>query len=363
MKRLIDKAGWALAGALGLALLLVAARSIAAGPLDPPGPVASTLRSLSDMVPSWSRTLPASSGCASARFSCVMGGAAVLDYETGLVWEKTPLNGSPTTWANAAAVCTSLQTGGRFGWRLPTANELLSLKDPSNFPDALPTGHPFTGTGNNPFWSSTTDPLDNARARWISFVGLASNEQSALKTANTLAGAWCVRGGVGFDTPPAEDPASWSRTLPTDDGIDSCNSSRFTCVMSNAGVLDHETGLVWQRDPTVNAKDDWPFVAATCYALNVGGRRGWRLATVAEVSSLLDVSIVGPAISLPTGHPFLNVDAPNSAFWTATESTGFVGFAYAVLFKGLTGLPGSFSQIGETGTAIRPWCVRGAVTK
>ena len=228
MKRLIDRAGWVLAGVLGLALVLVAARAIQAGPLDPPGAPGSTMRTLADLVPVWNRTLTSSGGCTSQRFSCVMGNAAVLDNETGLVWEKTPTYGaSAMTWDLAATVCNSLQTGGRFGWRLPTADELLSLKDPASGTDGLPSGHPFGGVAAFPFWSSTSDPLDTAKARWIAFNPSASNEQTAPKAQYTFASAFCVRGGGGFDTAPASDPASWSRLLPADDGFDSCSSSRF----------------------------------------------------------------------------------------------------------------------------------------
>lgn len=356
MKTILKRGGWAIAGALGLAVVLVAARAITAGPLDPPGPVASTLRSLSDMVPSWSRTLPASGGCTSARFSCVMGGGAVLDYETGLVWEKTPANGTPGTWDLAATLCTSLQTGGRFGWRLPTANELLSLKDPSSGDD-LPAGNPFSGLGTNPFWTSTTDPLDNSKARWIAFSLFASNEQTASKMLYAFAGAFCVRGGVGFDTPPADDPTAWSRALPANDGFDSCNSSRFTCVMGNAAVLDHETGLVWQRDPSSNTIDNWATAVGSCYQLVAGGRHGWRPATVAELASLLDTSFANPDLSLPTGHPFQNM--ASTYVWTGSEIPGDSLRAYSVVFRGFgINSPGGVFSPAKA-SALPVICVRG----
>ena len=62
MKRLIDRAGWALAGALALALVLVAARVIQAGPLDPPGAPASTMHTLDDSPVVWDRALAANDG-------------------------------------------------------------------------------------------------------------------------------------------------------------------------------------------------------------------------------------------------------------------------------------------------------------
>jgi hypothetical protein len=80
--------------------------------------------------PSWDQTLPAST-----RFIVLsnMGGAAVLDRETGLVWEQSP-TAPPTspntfTWLEAQDHCNTLTVGNRKGWRLPTIQELASLVD------------------------------------------------------------------------------------------------------------------------------------------------------------------------------------------------------------------------------------------
>src|SRR5438128_10641825 len=70
-------------------------------------------------------------------------GAAVLDLETGLVWEQSP-SASPADWFGAQARCNSLTAGDRLGWRLPTLQELASLVDPTQSNPALPPGHPFS---------------------------------------------------------------------------------------------------------------------------------------------------------------------------------------------------------------------------
>src|SRR5436190_560490 len=70
---------------------------------------------------------------------------AVLDRETGLVWEKSPAL-TLGTWSGARLTCLDNAVGGRKGWRLPSIVELASLLDPSVQPPGplLPTGHPFT---------------------------------------------------------------------------------------------------------------------------------------------------------------------------------------------------------------------------
>lgn len=92
-------------------------------------------------IPSWDQTLPANT-----RFIVLsnMNSEAVLDRETGLVWERSP---SQTTrdWSASIEHCTNLNLGGRMGWRMPAISELFSLVDRSQSSPALPTGHPFLG--------------------------------------------------------------------------------------------------------------------------------------------------------------------------------------------------------------------------
>jgi uncharacterized protein DUF1566 len=312
MKKLSERIGWALAGALAVGVLLIAARAIQAGPLDPPGPVGSTMRTLADLVPAWDQQLT-SNGCGSQRWTCIFGDRAVLDNETGLVWEKTPLYNGSDTWLNAMTTCTSDPNGGRYGWRLPSAEELLSLKD-SNIGN-IPANNPFTGVDDVVFWSSTNAPDDDTRARYITFSTFASNEQTASKVLAS-AGIWCVRGGASGQQQAASANSPWSRTLSAS-AADGCNSERFTCVLSNAAVLDHETGLVWERNPTTKGFGNWQPAIEICLQETVGGRSGWRPATLPELMSLLDISQVNPNVSLPPGHPFLGVTS--DYFWSATE--------------------------------------------
>src|SRR6266513_2461374 len=109
----------------------------------------------SGLPPTWDKILPADNPggpCPSnsSRFTCVMGGAAVRDNETGLVWEQSPSTRT-FPWSRvdsqpnppAAVYCNELNVGNRKGWRLPTIQELASLVDQSQNP-SLPAGHPFS---------------------------------------------------------------------------------------------------------------------------------------------------------------------------------------------------------------------------
>ena len=144
---------------------------------------------LDQIPPAWSQILPAAD-----RFQLVMGGAAVLDRETKLVWDQSPDTTTPN-WVNALRHCYQREVGGRKGWRLPTIEELASLIDPLAGVPALPSGHPFSNVQSFVYWSATTFATDPSDAWYVNFDGGAVDDVD--KTDTNF--VWCVRGGQGVD--------------------------------------------------------------------------------------------------------------------------------------------------------------------
>ncbi len=136
-------------------------------------------------------------------------------------------------------------------------------------------------------------------------------------------------------------PPTWSQDLPA--------AKRFELVLGGTGVLDKETGLVWEQSPS--GIFDWYSAATYCLEKTVANKKGWRLPTVEELASLVDPSVASPGPTLPSGHPFSNV---YSTFWSATTlQTGYGTTVYVVeFFNGNVGVAPKSSQ-GYT------WCVRG----
>ena len=196
-----------------LVALLAVATVIQGGDLEPPGPptVGTT-----HIAPSWSQILAANDtgdDCNSSRFRCVMPtaanptGEAVLDNETGLVWQRRLLP-VERDWASQASLCLSAQTGDRWGWHLPTAEEHSTLLGPVGDP-ALPNGHPFTnvpvdatGTfvegGEVRYWTATSDHVMPTDAVSLKFVS-ATQASLSINSKNDRLRLWCVRGGQGID--------------------------------------------------------------------------------------------------------------------------------------------------------------------
>lgn len=139
-------------------------------------------------------------------------------------------------------------------------------------------------------------------------------------------------------------PPSWHQILPA--------AQRFVLVMNNGAVLDKETGLVWERSPVPTLRA-WQPATGYCIDLELGSRKGWHLPTLEQLSTLLDTTRTSP--SLPSGHPFINVQGGAYGYWSATTTPDTLN-AWVVKF--------------ETGIVFHPsktdahytWCVRGGQT-
>ena len=199
---------------LFLIVLMFCIGVASAGDLEPSAPPGPTMKSLDDVVPTWSQKLdstdgslvPGFEGCDSSRFECIwytgsplMYPRAVLDKETGLVWERT-LDQAHHSWSDAVEFCYSRLVGGRAGWRLPKVEELMTLLDPSQSSPALPSGHPFLGVNAtlliDTYWTSTTSQSDASDAWAVGFNGIGTLSRES-KTGSTY--VMCVRGGHGYD--------------------------------------------------------------------------------------------------------------------------------------------------------------------
>jgi hypothetical protein len=136
----------------------------------------------------------------------------------------------------------------------------------------------------------------------------------------------------------------WSQTLPA--------STRFELVLGGEGVLDKETGLVWEKSPSTNTFN-WFDALSHCNALTVGNRMGWRLPTLQELASLVDPSVLGTSPTLPAGHPFSSNVKPSN-YWSASTFAFTPILAWSVNFNA-----GLVDEVGKSNFLYFTWCVRG----
>jgi hypothetical protein len=183
-----------------------------AGSLEPSGPLAPTMRTLDEIYStnSWSKKLPCDSQTNCPRFEVLadFNNEAVLDKETGLVWEKSPDSnfryGLQAAQNRCNGRCWYSTSVGRCGWRVPTVQELESLIDPTRFSlqgvSTLPSGNPFSNVQAYPgrYWSATVEPFGGGPSAWsVSFS--SGNPPTSVGAVTNEEYVWCVRGGSGVD--------------------------------------------------------------------------------------------------------------------------------------------------------------------
>lgn len=220
------------------------------------------------------------------------------DTVTGLMWQLNALPQCPgdssgaCTWSEGSARCASLTLGGLSGWRLPGRMELLTLAD-------------YLTPAGDAFWTSSLAAGSPGRAWYASF---GAGGSSVSPVAEPMA-VRCVRG---------------ARCVP---------KVRFA-VLDDGLVQDKLTGLVWQQVAHPTAMS-WEAAESHCSSLG----SGFRLPTIKELASLVDLTVAAPGPSIDT-TAFPNTPEAAGAFWSSTPYGVSPGAAWQVYFG-----------IGGTGTA------------
>jgi len=152
------------------------------------GQAQSTPDRLSHTLPAWDQAFPAET-----RFTVLanFSDEAVLDQNTGLVWERSP-GTARFDWNAARSSCLNKTIGGQRGWRVPSIVELTSLLDPSVQPPdpLLPAGHPFLNNPSGFYWSASSD-AEPSKA-WHLHL---SDGHVHMTSKTSVFKVWCVRGG------------------------------------------------------------------------------------------------------------------------------------------------------------------------
>jgi hypothetical protein len=94
-------------------------------------------------------------------------GACVIDNLTGLVWYRHASSASPMSWEDALTYAQGITTGGCSGWRLPNANEMLSLLPAGvEDPQAWLTAQGFLGVPSPETAASFQWSLEVSQPHW-----------------------------------------------------------------------------------------------------------------------------------------------------------------------------------------------------
>ena len=256
------------------------------------------------------------------------GNGTITDTETELTWQQdTARDGQGgyrlTDWNEALFYCQTLDLGDYKDWRLPTIIELETIADLSVFEPAIDSLF-SSNTALSDYWSSTTEDDSRNYAWTINFKnGTDGNKGKTTSSAYVRA----VRGGTITPKPQGHY---------RDNG--------------NGTVTDTKTGLIWQKDTAKNSMS-WSEALAYCESLKLGERWTWRLPTIKELESIVDLSVCVPAIDL------VFQDTKNGKYWTSTTEDDSRTYAWIIDFA-----YGSDGVLGKSNTTAYVRAVCGGVT-
>jgi hypothetical protein len=292
----------------------------------------------------------------------------VTDTGTGLVWQR---DGSGTrlncvfdpycTLAEAQTYCAGLTLGGT-EWRLPTLVELESLVNTRFYPTINLTA--FPSTPPDCFWTSTPYGAGSSELVPRACTVCFNDGEPSFDSVGGGDRVRCVHGGVppgggvSGGAPGSGSASGTGGTAGTDwSTCPTGSSTRFVVGTDALTVTDTCTGLAWQRDgsgtragcgtATSNLTCTWAEAQAYCSGLNLDGT-GWRLPSLTELKSILDVTVASPSTINQTAFP----NTPPACFWTSSPYAGSSGYAWYVLFSNGNSY---FCGVGDN---IRVRCVR-----
>ncbi|WP_319526507.1 DUF1566 domain-containing protein [uncultured Desulfosarcina sp.] len=234
----------------------------------------------------------------------------VRDNTTGLIWEvKTEEKGihyfkQKYDWQTAQTDFIGRLNQEKFGgytdWRLPTAKELASIVDRTQFLPAIDTNYfPLTNTQN--YWCAQTFAGDAAKV-------------------------WTVHFCRGYVAP-------WDKTTPWFARAVHGPALPATNLVDNGDgtITDLTTGLMWQQKYKHSLT--WSEALSYCENLKLAGHSDWRLPHVHELQTIIDYSRFNPsadgtllAMKPLTGknpaaieRAKLPIADPRLTFWSSTK--------------------------------------------
>lgn len=262
----------------------------------------------------------------------------VQDRLTGLVWPQKAED-YPMSWPEALAFVAGMNADQAFGhadWRLPNRREMFSLISQAHHRPALPPDHPFT-VQQLWHWTSSTAAIAPKYAWHVHLEGGRVFYGDKMRDAMV----WPVRGEslVLPQTGQTRCFDARGEVLPCDgSGQDGALRQgviwpvpRF--ASEQGAVRDCLTGLLWMPKADLCGLCSWEQALAAARTCRHAGLR-WRLPSIRELESLVDLDQHSPALS--AGHPFL---ATGEAYWSSTTSSFAPDWAYCLyLHKGAVGV-------------------------
>ena len=205
----------------------------------------------------------------------------------------TPGDGTDTE--DFIAALNTANFGGHSDWRLPTRQELRSIVNYSRVDPSIDTAL-FPNVVSSYYWSSTTYTYAAGTGNaWGMYFNSGYDDYGAKSNS------YCVRAVRGGQTQ--------NRFVDNGDGT----------------VTDASTGLMWQQ-ATAPGTYTWQQALSYCEGLSLAGHTDWRLSTIKELESIVNLARYNPSID--TAFP----DTQSSYYWSPTTAASCTGVAWGMNF-------------------------------
>ncbi len=251
------------------------------------------------------------------------------DSATGLTWMRCSMgqtwNGSTClgtaatyTFAQANALTGTTIFANQSDWRLPNIRELQTIVDRSTYNPAI-NSTVFPNTQSALYWSDSPFLLYSNTA-WVVYFGtdgVAHYQDRPNSYAVRL-----VRGGQSAG-------GLLSITRPSSDYVNNGNGT-VTHTPTNLMWKRCAEGMIWTGSTCSGTASSFTASQAEAVSSNFAGHSDWRLPTEDELVSLVDYSLLNPAMN--TSIFPATPAAPNLYFWSASlyaklsSSSWIVGF-------------------------------------
>ena len=241
-----------------------------------------------------------------------------LDPETG----NAGIPGDGTDTEDFINDLNATNFGGHADWRMPSRKELRTIVDYSRNIPAINTVY-FSNTQANFYWSSTIRLCGASKGAWI------MNFYAGDGGGYDVYGSYCYVRAVRSGQPQ-------SKFIDNNDGT----------------VTDTSTGLTWQQ-ATAPGTYTWEQALDYCEDLNLGSNSDWRLPTIKELDSIVDMTRCFPAIRT-TVFP----DTTASIYWSSTTDASDNDVYYTVSNRCISFSYGSdnFGNKEESNNYVRAVC-------
>ena len=221
-------------------------------------------------------------------------GEVITDTKLGLMWQdNSAAKSTKKNWKSAKSYCKNLSFGGYSDWRLANNIELLTIVDyDRNTPAIIPS---FENANSERYWSADKYKYENYTAAWTIDFRIGYSGFSDPKKELNLR---CLRGE------------------------------------SKNNIIDSQKNLQWQdNSDSATIEKTWGKAISYCDSLILNGFSDWRLPSIHELSTIVDIKRVNPAIKTTIKNVHNSKKkTPSDAYWTISETASSKGNAWLVFF-------------------------------